>query len=49
MISDNLKIFIAESDWIFAKTYAKTWPQKSRATPSVNCERLDVECYCKKM
>ena len=25
---ENLKIFIAESNWIFAKTYAKTWPHE---------------------
>jgi hypothetical protein len=25
-LSDELKDFINNSDWIFAKTYAKTWP-----------------------
>ena len=25
---DNLRMFVAESDWIFAKTYAKTWPHE---------------------
>ena len=25
---ENLKIFIAESNWVFAKTYAKTWPHE---------------------
>jgi hypothetical protein len=25
---ETLKIFIAESNWIFAKTYAKTWPHE---------------------
>lgn len=26
--SQELKNFIKESDWIFAKTYAKTWPHE---------------------
>ena len=28
MISDNLKAFIEQSECIFAKTYAKTWPHE---------------------
>jgi len=28
MIPENLKAFIEESEWIFAKTYAKTWPHE---------------------
>jgi len=28
MIPENLKAFIKESKWIFAKTYAKTWPHE---------------------
>ena len=27
-ISENLKEFISEQDWIFAKTYAETWPHE---------------------
>ncbi len=27
-ISHNLQVFIEESPWIFAKTYAKTWPHE---------------------
>ena len=27
-LPDNLRIFINESTWIFAKTYAKTWPHE---------------------
>jgi len=28
-LPDNLRKFIDESTWIFAKTYAKTWPHES--------------------
>ena len=27
-LSTNLKSFIDDQDWIFAKTYAKTWPHE---------------------
>ena len=27
-LSNGLKQFIAESTWIFAKTYAETWPHE---------------------
>lgn len=27
-LTDNLRVFINESSWIFAKTYAKTWPHE---------------------
>lgn len=27
-LPDNLREFINESNWIFAKTYAKTWPHE---------------------
>ena len=27
-LSEKLKNFIKEQDWIFAKTYAKTWPHE---------------------
>jgi hypothetical protein len=26
--AQEVKLFIAEQDWIFAKTYAKTWPHE---------------------
>lgn len=26
--TQEVKLFIAEQDWIFAKTYAKTWPHE---------------------
>jgi len=28
MVPDELKVFIAESRWVFAKTYADTWPHE---------------------
>ena len=36
MISENLKTFIAKSEWIFAKTYAKTWPHEYIVQERVN-------------
>jgi hypothetical protein len=27
-LPENLKEFIAEQKWIFAKTYAETWPHE---------------------
>jgi len=27
-LSKNLRNFVDESTWIFAKTYAKTWPHE---------------------
>ncbi len=28
LLSNNLRTFIEESNWIFAKTYAETWPHE---------------------
>ena len=28
ILSDNLKLFIRNTSWVFAKTYAETWPHE---------------------
>ena len=40
MTSDKLKRFIADSEWIFAKTYAATWPHEY-----IVQERVDVDLF----
>ncbi len=35
-LSNNLKIFIKNSTWTFAKTYAKTWPHEYIVQEQVN-------------
>ena len=39
-LSEKLKIFIKEQDWIFAKTYAETWPHEY-----IVQERVDNEQF----
>ena len=39
-LSVKLKTFIEEQDWIFAKTYAKTWPHEY-----IVQERVDSEIF----
>ena len=39
-LSEKLKNFIKEQDWIFAKTYAETWPHEY-----IVQERVDNEFY----
>lgn len=39
-LSDSLKQFIAGSAWIFAKTYAETWPHEY-----IVQERVDNELF----
>jgi hypothetical protein len=38
ILPDNLKSFIENSNWIFAKTYAKTWPHEYIIQNKVNNE-----------
>ncbi len=35
-LSENLKNFIQKQDWIFAKTYAETWPHEYIVQERVN-------------
>jgi len=42
VISDVLKTFIAQQEWIVAKTYAKTWPHEY-----VVQERVDSDLFTK--
>lgn len=39
-LSDNLKDFIKKQNWIFAKTYAETWPHEY-----IVQERVDNELF----
>ena len=41
-LPENLKIFIAESKWVFAKTYANTWPHEYIVRDNVD-EKLFLE------
>jgi len=41
-LSNNLKLFVGSQNWIFAKTYAKTWPHEYIVRDQVD-EALFVE------
>lgn len=41
-LPENLKKFIENQEWIFAKTYAKTWPHEY-----IVQERVDNDLYLK--
>lgn len=40
-LSSSLRIFIEESNWIFAKTYAETWPHEYIVQEKVDKDLFD--------
>lgn len=41
IFSDNLKLFIENTPWVFAKTYAETWPHEYIVQERVDNDLFD--------
>ncbi len=41
IFSDNLKLFIRNTSWVFAKTYAETWPHEYIVQERVDNDLFD--------